>query len=84
MKNPWIAAVLNFFFMGAGTLYLGRRRALGAALTLGALALTYVELQLQTAAPQLFPIMFGAVFVMNTLFAYDGYQEAQALRTQRA
>lgn len=84
MKNPWIAAVLNFFFMGAGTLYLGRRRALGAALTLGALALTYVELQLQTAAPQLFPIMFGAVFVMNTLFAYDGYQEAQALRPQRA
>lgn len=84
MKNPWIAAVLNFFFMGAGTLYLGRRRALGIALTLGALALTYVELNLQTAAPGLFPIMFAAVFLMNTLFAIDGYQEALALRARAA
>lgn len=80
MKNPWIAAVLNFVFMGAGTLYLGRRKALGAALTVGALGLTYVELNLQTAAPGLFPIMFAAVFLINTLLAIDGYQEALALR----
>jgi len=84
MKNPWIAAVLNFFFMGAGTVYVGRRRALGAALTVGALALTYVELNLQTAAPGLFPIMFAAVLLMNTLLAIDGYQEAQALRARPA
>jgi hypothetical protein len=80
MKNPWIAAVLNFFLMGAGTFYLGRRRALGAALTLGALSLTYIELSLQTAAPSLFPIMSATVFVMNTFFALDGYQEARALQ----
>lgn len=84
MKRPWIAAVLNFFFMGLGTLYNGRRRALGAALTLGALALTYVELSLQTAAPNLYPIMFGAVFVMNCFFAYDGYTEAQAINGSRS
>lgn len=84
MKNPWIAALLNFFLMGAGTFYIGRRRALGVGLTLGALALTYVELSLQTAAPSLFPIMFAAVFVMNTLFALDGYQEAQALSARPA
>lgn len=40
MKNPWIAAVLNFFLMGAGTLYNSRRKAVGAVL------LTYVELNL--------------------------------------
>lgn len=79
MKNPWIAALLNFFFMGPGTLYIGQRKALGLALTVGAIALTYVELQLQTVAPALFPIMFAAVFLMNTLFAYDGYQEAKAV-----
>ena len=79
MKRPWIAAVLNFFFMGLGTLYNGRRKALGAALTIGAIALTYVELNLQTAAPGLYPIMFGAVFLMNCFFAYDGYTEAQAI-----
>jgi len=79
MKNPWIAAVLNFFLMGLGTLYNGRRKALGTALTIGAIALTYVELNLQTAAPELYPIMFGAVFLMNCFFAYDGYTEAKGI-----
>lgn len=79
MKKPWLAAVLNFFFMGPGTLYNGKRRALGIGLTIGALVLSYVEIQLQTVAPTLFPIMFGAVFLMNLLFAYDGYTEAQAI-----
>jgi hypothetical protein len=84
MQYPWIAAVLNFFLMGAGPLYNGRRRALGAALSLGAIALTYVELNLQTAAPSLFPVMFATVFLMNTFFAVDGYQEARALSTGTA
>lgn len=82
MKNPWIAAILNFFLMGAGTLYNGKRKAVGIALTVGALLLTYVELNLQSAAPGLYPIMFGAVFVINTLLAYDGYTEAKALNTR--
>jgi hypothetical protein len=77
-KNAWIAAILNFFFMGLGTLYVGRRKLLGAGLTLAALALTYVELQLQNAAPALFPVMFVAVFVANTVLAIDGYNEANS------
>jgi hypothetical protein len=76
-KNPWIAALLNFFFMGLGTLYVGRRKLLGAGLTVAAFALTYVELQLQTVAPALFPIMFVAVFIANTVLAIDGYNEAK-------
>jgi hypothetical protein len=84
MKQPWIAAILNFFFMGAGTLYNGRRVPLGAALTVGALLLTYVEMNLQTAAPQLYWYMFGAVFLNNTFLAMDGYQEAQAINGRRA
>lgn len=79
MKKPWLAATLNFFFMGPGTLYVGKRKALGAVLTLGAIALTYVELSIQTQAPALYPIMFGAVFLMNTFFAIDGFQEAKAV-----
>ena len=81
MKNPWIAAVLNFFFMGLGTLYIGRRKWFGAALTVGAIVLTYVELQLNTAAPELYPIMFAAVLLLNTFFAIDGYQEAKLVMT---
>lgn len=84
MKNPWIAAVLNFFLMGAGTLYNGRRKAVGLALTVGAMILTYVELNLQTAAPSLFPFMFVAVFLINTLLAYDGYTEAKAINARSA
>jgi len=79
MKNPWIAAILNFFFAGAGYIYNGKRTGLGIGLTIGAFVLTYVELQLQTAAPDLFPLMFGAVFLINTFLAKDGYQEAQML-----
>jgi hypothetical protein len=51
VKKPWLAAVLNFFFMGPGTLYVGKRKLLGAALTVGALVLTWVELSIQTEAP---------------------------------
>ncbi len=79
MKNPWIAAVLNFFFMGLGTLYIGRRKALGIALTVGALALTYVEMNLKAGSPGLYPIMFGAVLLMNAFFAYDGYTKAKTV-----
>ena len=48
MKKPWIAAIGNFFFMGLGTLYNGRRILTGIGLTIGAIVLTYVELQIQS------------------------------------
>jgi len=78
-KNPWVAALLNFFFMGPGTLYVGKRRLFGAALTLTAIALTYVELSVKEQAPALYPVMFAAVFLANTFFALDGYREAKEL-----
>lgn len=84
MRNPWIAAVLNFFFMGPGTLYNGRRRALGVGLTLCALALTWIEFQVKDAAPALYPFLFGTVFVMNTFFALDGYSEAKTINASHA
>jgi len=77
MKLPWLAALLNFFFMGLGTLYVGRRKLFGLALTLGALGLTYVELSLKSVNPTLYAIMFSAVFLMNVFFALDGWQEAK-------
>jgi uncharacterized membrane protein len=79
MKNPWIAAILNFFLMGAGTLYNGRRKAVGLALTVGAIMLTYVEFSIQAKEPTLWAIMFAAVFLVNTLLAYDGFTEAKAI-----
>jgi len=83
MKKPWIAAILNFFLAGPGYIYNGRRRLFGAALTLGAVVLTYVELNLRTAAPELYPFMFGAVFLLNTFFAIDGWMEAKAINEEK-
>ena len=79
MKRPWLSAILNFFFMGPGTFYNGRRKVVGALLTVGALGLTFAELQLQTAAPSVFPIVFVSVFVINTALAIDGYNEAKSI-----
>jgi hypothetical protein len=83
MKRPWLAAVLNFFLMGPGTIYNGRRRALGIGLTIGAIILSWLEFQLQGVAPSLYPIMFGTIFFMNIFFAYDGYTEAQAINASQ-
>lgn len=84
MKKAWLSAVLNFFLMGAGTFYNGRRRVVGAGLTIGAIALSVIEFQLQVVAPNLYPIMFGTVFFMNIFFAYDGYTEAKAINQAAA
>lgn len=80
MKIPWLAALLNFFLMGAGTLYNGRRRAVGAALTVGAIILTIVENGLQG---QQWLMMFIGVFLINTFLAIDGYQEAQQINGRK-
>ena len=82
MKHPRIAAVLNFFLMGLGTLYNGRRKALGIALTVGAVVLTYVEFGIQDAAPEYYPFMFGAIFLVNTFLAIDGYNEAKVINAE--
>lgn len=76
MKKPWLAAVLNFFLMGLGTAYNGRRLPLGLALTVGAVLLTYVE---QNLTGTLWGVMFCAVMLNNTFLAIDGYTEAQSI-----
>ena len=75
-KMPWLAALLNFFLMGLGTAYNGRRVPLGLALTVGACLLTYVEQNLQGV---LYWVMFGAVLLNNTFLAIDGFSEAAAI-----
>ena len=84
MKHPWLAALLNFFFMGPGTLYVGQRKAFGAALTVAAVVLTYVELNVKEVALHLYWPMFGAVFLMNTFFALDGWREAKEVNQRKS
>ena len=76
MKNPIIAAVINFFFMGLGTLYNGQRMLTGIGLTVASLLLTYVEFGIRPLDSTLYWLMFGAIFLANTVLAIDGYREA--------
>lgn len=80
MKNPWIAATLNFFFMGPGYIYNGKRVMLGVLWTIGAIILTYVELKIKSAAPDYYWMMFGGIFLINICFAIDGYNEAKSIK----
>ncbi|NOQ76134.1 MAG: hypothetical protein GQ574_29305 [Crocinitomix sp.] len=79
-KNPIVAAVLNFFFMGLGYIYSGTKVMLGVGFTLGAIALTYVELGIQEIDTALWGKMFAAVLLINTCFAVDVYRETKALK----
>ena len=83
-KMPWLAALLNFFLMGLGTAYNGRRIPLGLALTVGAILLTYVEQNLKAVAPNLYWVMFCAVFLNNTFLAIDGFSEATKINAASA
>ena len=87
MKKPWLAALLNFFFMGPGYIYNGRRALLGVGWTVTAILLTIVEQapiyagdkNLQQTSITAFGLMFVAVFLGNAMFAIDGWREAQAI-----
>mgnify|MGYP006902762276 CR=1 FL=1 len=69
-KSPLLAAGMNFFFPGLGYLYTGEQPLLTSlGMMAGAIGLTVVELQLQDQAPDLYPIMFGSVMVLNTSIA---------------
>ena len=78
-KNPWIAGILNFFLLGAGTIYNGRRVLVGILLTIGAILSTYVELQLQAEGSSLYWIMFAGFFLLATACAIDGAKEAKSI-----
>lgn len=78
MTRTWIATFLNFIFPGAGYLVLGFKPMLAVLWLAGVIGLTFVELSVQTAAPDLYAPMFAAVFIMNIAFAVDAFQIGKA------
>lgn len=81
-KKPVVAAVLNFFTFGGGTLYVGKRMSVGLLLTLGGLTAQGIEIKLSPAfdntIPSLWPFLLGGLVVAKIGLAIDGYREAQA------
>ncbi len=84
MKRPLISALLNFFFMGPGYIYNGRKIFLGILFTIGAIGLTYVELAIKETLPMYYWIMFASVLIVNTSFAIDAYKEAKIINKEKA
>jgi len=79
-----IAATLgNFFFPGSGYLLaVPHKRNHGVLFLLGAVGLTYVEqVAVGFGHPAFWP-MFVSVFLMNTAFAYDVWQEVSQLEAK--
>lgn len=81
-KNPVLAAVLNFFLFGGGTIYVGKRTALGLALMVGGTAAQVVEIKVSplvdNSIPALWPFLLGGLVIMKLALAADGYREAKA------
>lgn len=84
MARTVLATALNFFFPGAGYLVLGHKVALSLAWLAGVIGLTYVELGIQTAAPDYYWPMFVSVLVMNTAFAADAWSVGKAAQAAAA
>jgi len=91
MKKPLISAVLNFFLMGLGYIYNGKRMLLGALLTIAAIGLTYIEQihsfeggkNLQETDSTAFMVLFACVFIANTGLALDAMQEAKDINSKK-
>lgn len=80
-KNPWLAAILNFFTLGGGTLYNGRRMAAGAGLLVGGGLLRYGEVSvapLTTGSTNtLWIILVSGLAIVQIGMAIDAYREAK-------
>lgn len=91
MKKTWLSAILNFFFMGLGYIYNGKRTLLGFLLTLAAIGLTYVENfhkfidgnTLQTHDSKAFMVLFICVLIANLGLAIDAYKEAVNINSEK-
>ena len=81
----WMAVLGNFFFPGLGYLIaVPHKRPHGVLWLVGAVGLSYVEQVAIGPGGAGFWPMFASVFVLNTAFAYDAWQEATLLEARRA
>ena len=76
-KNPWIAALLNFLFYGAGYLYVGKRKVFGIGLIL-VVVIIAIETVLRPMSHLGDPLGTHSVSMtaMAIVLAYDGYKTA--------
>jgi len=77
IKNPWLSAILNFILPGLGYVYVGKRVGFGIGLVVWGAILLY-----SIATIELHPVVWLDAFVMDILFAYDGYKTAEEVNKE--
>ena len=77
-KNVIVAGILNFFLLGAGYIYTGKRVVTGIFLTLGAILLTYLEQVMLDSGSDEFMVTFAAVFLLAVGTTYDVVNEIKS------
>jgi hypothetical protein len=80
-KTPVVAAVLNFFLFGAGTIYVGKRPMVGVVAMIGGTMAQAAEIAISPVVrgsdPTVWPFLLGGRVVLKIGLAIDGYREAQ-------
>ena len=79
-KKPWVAAILNLIFFGAGYIYNGKRVGLGIALTIAVFFVRYGEINIfltHLVGSYYYYLMVG-ITIIQISFAVDAYKEAKS------
>ncbi len=79
-KNPWIAAILNFFFWGTGYVYNGKRVWFGIGLFVSDVFMMWSAVIQTLQSGGVESIMWHGLVLITLLFAYDAYREAKELK----
>jgi hypothetical protein len=84
MKKPWLAAILNLLFFGAGYIYNGKRIGIGSALILAWLLIRggEIPIYLTNLVFKEWLVLFLGLVVLQISLATDAYKEAKAINAQ--
>ena len=75
-KNPWVAAILNFIFYGAGYIYSGRRTNFGVILLIS-WVLSAISGMGNISLGDLPVGQYIAMILLSIALAYDGYKTTE-------
>ncbi len=76
LKNPYVAAILNFALYGLGYIYLGKKKLFGILLLISDLILAYSIWVHNVISSVYFNFGFA---IMGIALAYDGFKEARKI-----
>jgi len=81
VKKPWVAAILNLLFFGAGYIYNGKRIGFGFGLIAGWLLIRCGEIPIYLTNLVFYKwlIMFVGIVCLQLSFAIDGFKEAKQI-----